>query len=602
MIRDSRARSTHLPLLGLLLTLGLTACGTTPDQAEPDPPVLEEPALETGEPTLPVFPPSPHAQLHARIEARLLAGDWPGARVLLADWSGTLPANEAAWRDYYIGWTAWMEGDSDAALASLNTAAASARDPRLQQRIWNLARHIATLRQDHLQAARLGTRQLATTDDLEQRAALQRELWRTLLRLSPRQLEAALEQAEGEWRGWLELSALDRPDQPTAAMRNDLQAWLEAYPDHPAGQMLPGGLGFLRKAEPLPGQVALLLPLTGELAPAARAIRDGYLAQHYLTRSAAESDTPVRIIDTGDFANASSAYRQAVADGASLVIGPLHKDAVAELAQLQDRRVPVIALNRSDEAPSQAGAALLQMSLAPEDEMRHLAAQAFGEGARRALLVRPTGERGSRLTDALVEEWNRLGGQLADTLTYSSPEAWSDGLKTALHLHASEQRARNIRAMLATSIEFTPRRRQDLDAVFLLAGAPAEARSLKPLLAFHYAGALPVYAPSAVFSGTADPRDRDLDGVRIAELPWLLGGNPGTRVAIAAGDTGSENYPRLNALGADAWLLQSRLPQLQAGPDALLRGNTGLLSLDAQLRIRREPWPAQFDGSELQPR
>ena len=85
------------------------------------------------------------------------------------------------------------------------------------------------------------------------------------------------------------------------------------------------------------------------------------------------------------------------------------------------------------------------------------------------------------------------------------------------------------------------------------------------------------------------------------EIPWLLGSNPGVRVAIAAGDTGSDSYTRLNALGADAFLLQSRFSQLGAGVDALLRGDTGLLTLDPALRVRRETRLATFDSGELKP-
>ena len=40
---------------------------------------------------------------------------------------------------------------------------------------------------------------------------------------------------------------------------------------------------------------------------------------------------------------------------------------------------------------------------------------------------------------------------------------------------------------MGTEVEFSPRRRQDIDSVFLLSGQPAEARSIKPLIAFHYA-------------------------------------------------------------------------------------------------------------------
>ena len=81
--------------------------------------------------------------------------------------------------------------------------------------------------------------------------------------------------------------------------------------------------------------------------------------------------------------------------------------------------------------------------------------------------------------------------------------------------------------------------------------------------------------------------------------PGWLGASPGLRVAIAAGGTDSDDYTRLNALGADAYLLQSRFMQLQAGPDVALRGNTGLLRIDAQSRLHRELSLATFDGGEL---
>ena len=75
---------------------------------------------------------------------------------------------------------------------------------------------------------------------------------------------------------------------------------------------------------------------------------------------------------------------------------------------------------------------------------------------------------------------------------------------------------------------------------------------------------------------------------------------PELRVAIAAGDTGSDSYSRLNALGADAYLLQSQFTRLNAGPDALFRGSTGLLSLNPALQVIRQPELATFDGEELQ--
>ena len=182
--------------------------------------------------------------------------------------------------------------------------------------------------------------------------------------------------------------------------------------------------------------------------------------------------------------------------------------------------------------------------------------------------------------------------------TYSTYDDYSVSVKSALALEASEQRASELRKVLGTDIEFTPRRRQDADVVFLLSHHSAEARSIKPLLAFHYAGDLPVYGLSNIYSGVPDERNVDLNGIFLAETPWLLGANPGLRVTLAAGDLG-ENYTRLHALGADAYLVQSGFARLQSGADAVFRGNTGLLTMDPTLTIHRELSLATFDGGEL---
>jgi outer membrane PBP1 activator LpoA protein len=242
---------------------------------------------------------------------------------------------------------------------------------------------------------------------------------------------------------------------------------------------------------------------------------------------------------------------------------------------------------------------LVQLALAPEDEAQQIANLAFGQGARRAVVIRPLGSWGDKMERALVDQWTRLGGEIGDTGSYSSQEDYSSSMAAALGIPESERRARDIRSMLATNIEFTTRRRQDLDAVFLLSRDSAEARSLKPLLAYHYAGDLPVYSTSSIHRGMPDTRDKDLNGVQLVEIPWLLGRNTRQRAALASTNEGSDSYSRLNALGSDAYLLQTRFSQLEAGPDVQIRGSTGLLSLDPQLRIRRELQPAIFDGGIL---
>ena len=252
-----------------------------------------------------------------------------------------------------------------------------------------------------------------------------------------------------------------------------------------------------------------------------------------------------------------------------------------------------------DDFQGSASGAFVQLSLAAEDDARRIAELAYGRGARRALLVRPAGAWGNKVTQVLRQRWTELGGSIAANAAYSSQEDYSTQIKNALNLAESEERSREIRSMLATNIEFTARRRQDIDVVFLLSRSGAEARSIKPLLAFHYAGSLPVYSTSSIYSGLPDTRDKDLNGINLVDIPWLLGSNPALRVAITAGDTGSDNYTRLNALGADAFRLQSRLGQLQAGSRALVPGDTGILTLNSNQQILREPSLATFAGGKL---
>ncbi len=370
-------------------------------------------------------------------------------------------------------------------------------------------------------------------------------------------------------------------------------------PSHPAANPLPGGLDYLLKSGPNSGKVALLLPLSGELAPAGKAILNGFLAAYYADRAAGGATNELLVLDLDKYPSASSAYDEAVRQQVSIVVGPLSKEALADLATHLERPIPILALNRIDQVLPASGSALVQLSLSPEDEAASVAELAFGAGFRRALIINPAGDWGNKMETALRERWTALGGTVTSSATYNTYDDYSSSIKSALLLDASEQRARDLRTVLGTDIEFTPRRRQDTDVVFLLSRSGAEARSIKPMLAFHYAGNLPVYALPTIYSGVPDERNQDLNGIHLVETPWLLGDSPGLRATLAASDTGSGNYTQLNALGADAFLVQSNFIRLQSGADALFRGHTGLLSMDPNLRIQRELSAATFDGGAL---
>jgi outer membrane PBP1 activator LpoA protein len=598
------ARRLPAPTLpALLISLVLAGCGSSP-QIPPTvqlPPEVK-PVDSAGVGPL-MLPPSDFAPQFAAAESALLQFDWMSAETALAsvppdDMSGT----DRTYRLYLEARIHHLRGDEKAANSTAQSALAGNSDPALASKIMNFQRYRTELAGDYLASATLADRLLATARTPEAADALKRTTWHNLQRLDDAELQAALRQAgDPRMEAWLQLAILSRTDSITR-LTSELQQWQAAHPDHPAAAPLPGGLGHLLDG-PGPAKVALMLPLSGRLAPAGEAIRDGFLARYYAALAEGNPQPELLVLDRLRFESAGAAYQAAVQLGAGLVVGPLTRASVVALGQEPRRPVPILALNRADTPLPPGDTALVQLSLAPEDEAQHLASLAFGRGARRALLLRPAGDWGDKMERALRERWQSLGGTVAESAAYSGSEDYAKSMTAALGLNASEQRSRDLRSRLALSkeLEFTPRRRQDLDAVFLLSRSPNEAQALKPLLGYYYAGDLPVYATSSIHRGNADPANKDLDGIKLVDLPWLLGSNPGLRLAITAGDTGSDVYTRLNALGADAHRLQSLFRQLQGGADALVRGDTGLLTLDPQLRIVREPRLATFDGGELKP-
>ena len=143
--------------------------------------------------------------------------------------------------------------------------------------------------------------------------------------------------------------------------------------------------------------------------------------------------------------------------------------------------------------------------------------------------------------------------------------------------------------------QYEPYRRTDTDFIFL-AARPNEGRAVKPLLAYHYAGDLPVYATSHIYQGDANPgRDQDINGVHFLDIPWVFNDDSEIRRTIDQQLPNSGRYQRMYALGVDSFRLHLRLSQLGAGSQVF--GETGTLHLNAQRQVeRRLPLAEIRDG------
>jgi outer membrane PBP1 activator LpoA protein len=293
--------------------------------------------------------------------------------------------------------------------------------------------------------------------------------------------------------------------------------------------------------------------------------------------------------------DAAAAYRAALADGAHMVIGPLLKESVAQVAAAAGT-INTLALNYLDSTVLPP-AGFYQFALWPEDEARDTAARAVADGNLRALVLAPDNEWGRRMLTAFEPALLERGGQVLDYSLYSPGETdFTADIQRLLQLDRSRARHRQLSANLGVELEFEPRRRSDADFIFLVANV-ASGRLIRPQLRFLYAGDLPTYATSAIYqAGSAG--DADLDGVMFSDAPAVLGTDEratGLRAGLSAHwPAGSLARMRFYAMGYDAYALGGTLA---AGGISTLPGLSGVLSMDSQRRIHRQmPWAEFRDG------
>jgi outer membrane PBP1 activator LpoA protein len=341
---------------------------------------------------------------------------------------------------------------------------------------------------------------------------------------------------------------------------------------------LPSGLQTWLESEP-PKRIAVLLPLSGRLKTAGQTALDGIVEGIFENYRDASLRPDIITIDTEAAVTGMAAYVQALEFGADFVIGPLTKERVAELTNADQLPIPVLALNRSAQtniSPDQIDPEwqMLSMSLAPEDEAEQLAHLAWADGLRNPMIIAPDSACGSRMTGAFSASWHALGGTLRETALTTPDETDNATIARSLATLSSETRIKEVERAFDAPVDTQARRRKDVDSVILLSPTAQMAREIRPLLRFHYAGKLPVFAPSSVFESEEGITNRDLNGIKFVLPP------------SAFGSPTSSSIP-LHALGADAAALVDHFSQASRTRGTLMFGETGDLSIDSKGNVRR---------------
>lgn len=254
---------------------------------------------------------------------------------------------------------------------------------------------------------------------------------------------------------------------------------------------------------------------------------------------------------------------------AVMALGPLTRDGVNALADLQVLPLPVLALNQPDQEP-RAGSGLWTLSLAIEAESRQTAEQALQQASvrlkgrsPRALVVSTDTRLSERSAQAFGQAWEARGGSLLEPVSFDTPRPPAD-------LPGRIRRARP-------------------DVVFLALRAE-QARLLR-----REPG--PAWWGHSLMALTQAP---ELDGLRLLEMPWLAEPQHPAVMAYPRPSTEySTEMQRLYALGIDA--MRVARYRLQSRNEFELDGVTGRLRLNGIMAGRIERLPSAVEYRNGQP-
>jgi len=313
--------------------------------------------------------------------------------------------------------------------------------------------------------------------------------------------------------------------------------------------------------------IALVLPLEAPAyALAADAVRSGFLA----AADAAGARAQCVVIGHGEggvtaaFATARSA--------AKVVVGPLVRDDLKVIAGANLELPWTIALNHlEDGAP--LSPQIYTFALTVDSDARLLARRMRDTGAENIVVI--TGETPflQRFAGAFATEWLLAGGGAPNAFRFdASPPALA-----SFKREISKQRGK-----------------QRLDGA-LLALNGANAALLKP-----YLGSVASFASALTFDRPSDSEMRDLDGLVVAELPWLVTRDAAEFAQLPRREFGSAALERLYALGLDAFRVAQAF---RAGPPTRFShdGATGEITLVEGRQFAREGRLAVFREGQLAP-
>ncbi len=563
----------------------------------------------------------------------LRANEASAAEAALTRLVAPLEAGQADTRSLLLAEAALVRGEAARGwelLGAVGTPVGAARIDEFHA----LRQRLALATNRPLQAIRSQTDRETAAPDAATAQRMRREFLGELIAAVDRgiTLDPRVAGRDASARGWIEVAPLAAraARAPRESNAGITAAWRKRYPAHPAAAALallgqapavassggessasstvansaaPNTLTATSSLLPLGtplsrvAHVAVLLPLSGRNGALGTQVREGLLAAYFSEPQSMRM--PLRFYDTAR-QSVAEAFAAAMQGGAVSVVGPLARDEVIAIAtSASASEAPtVIALNALPTGQS-APTNVRQFALSPEDEARAVARRALAEGHRRAIALVPSGDWGARVLQSFREELEAGGGAVLGTETLAGRDL-GNAAQSLLRLDASTARHRRLQSVLDMPLAFQPRRRADVDFIFM-PGTAATLRQWRPQLRFQGAGDLPAYATSDAFDGRAGD---ELQGLIFPDIDWMIAPQAPLVAALrAAAVEALDDTPRrsrLFALGHDAWLLQSAVRAGRSPSSAApLSGAVGSLFVDEDGRVQRSLRFARIDDGQV---
>ena len=357
-----------------------------------------------------------------------------------------------------------------------------------------------------------------------------------------------------------------------------LTNFIRKFRRHPIVQSTLKGLEFITASEPdVAFQITALLPLSGDLANAGRAIRDGLLfAIHHGKHN---KKLKLRILDSEALSNADLAI---IASGkeTEFVIGPLKRENIDRFLATNPQ-IPVLVLNRMLAESINLPPHVYSLSLAIEDDARSAFIQAKRLMEKPQILsMHADQDLGRRVALELDFAASQFDGKIVGHFPIHDKKP-QNTVSKALGVSDSKMRHQALSKLLQLKLKYTPRIRQDMTAIVLQTNIK-QARQLRPLLDFYYADATPVFFIGAYREDLADVSE-DFKNSHILSTPWEIGNDES--VALKARPLAAGVLGPLTGIGIDALSVTAHLG---FGEPVEFMGQSGFLRLEPNGVIQRQ--------------